>query len=92
MLCIILFFVNQFHNYALYTFSDILYAEYLIHNGHMNEDEAKKKFSQIVQAVYYCHQHNVVHRDLKVPIISVFLYCVSTCMSKGYAQTLWSMF
>jgi serine/threonine protein kinase len=39
--------------------------EYLIHNGHMNEDEARKKFSQIVKAVDYCHQHNIVHRDLK---------------------------
>ena len=32
----------------------------------MSEDEAKKKFCQIVKAVDFCHQHNIVHRDLKV--------------------------
>ena len=43
-----------------------LTVEYLIQNGHMSEHEAKKKFCQIVKAVDYCHQHNIVHRDLKV--------------------------
>lgn len=41
-------------------------SEYLIQNGHMSEDDAKKKFCQIVKAVDYCHKHNIVHRDLKV--------------------------
>ena len=41
----------------------------------MNEDEARKKFSQIVKAVDYCHQHNIVHRDLKV-ICSYLLHDV----------------
>jgi serine/threonine protein kinase len=29
------------------------------------EMEARKIFKQIVQAVSYCHQHNICHRDLK---------------------------
>lgn len=31
----------------------------------MSEDEARKKFWQILTAVDYCHRHHIVHRDLK---------------------------
>ena len=31
----------------------------------MSESLARKKFWQIVEAIGYCHSHNVVHRDLK---------------------------
>lgn len=31
----------------------------------MDEVEARRIFHQIVEAVHYCHSHNVVHRDLK---------------------------
>ena len=31
----------------------------------MSEALARKKFWQIVEAIDYCHAHNVVHRDLK---------------------------
>ncbi len=31
----------------------------------MSEALARKKFWQIVEAIDYCHSHNVVHRDLK---------------------------
>ncbi|KAF7472901.1 Hypothetical predicted protein [Marmota monax] len=31
----------------------------------MKEKEARAKFRQIVSAVHYCHQKNIVHRDLK---------------------------
>lgn len=31
----------------------------------MAEKDARKKFKQIVAAVYFCHCRNIVHRDLK---------------------------
>lgn len=31
----------------------------------MSENDARCKFRQIVEAVHYCHQKNIVHRDLK---------------------------
>ncbi|KAM6985796.1 serine/threonine-protein kinase SIK1 [Aplochiton taeniatus] len=39
--------------------------DHLTSNGRMNEDEARKKFWQILTAVDYCHRHHIVHRDLK---------------------------
>lgn len=32
----------------------------------MPEPMARRKFGQVLSAVEYCHQHQVVHRDLKV--------------------------
>lgn len=54
-----------------------LIIEYLIANGRMAEADAKKKFRQIVQAVDYCHQKGIVHRDLKVSVLKVlWKYCM----------------
>ncbi|KAK3913599.1 Serine/threonine-protein kinase SIK3 [Frankliniella fusca] len=39
--------------------------DYLVGQGKMDESEARRIFHQIVEAVHYCHSHNVVHRDLK---------------------------
>uniref|UniRef100_A0A671NDU6 non-specific serine/threonine protein kinase n=1 Tax=Sinocyclocheilus anshuiensis TaxID=1608454 RepID=A0A671NDU6_9TELE len=39
--------------------------DYLTSNGRMSENEARKKFWQILTAVDYCHRHHIVHRDLK---------------------------
>ena len=39
--------------------------DYIVHNGKMAEDKARKFFQQIVCAVEYCHRHKIVHRDLK---------------------------
>uniref|UniRef100_UPI00359018EE serine/threonine-protein kinase SIK2 n=1 Tax=Myxine glutinosa TaxID=7769 RepID=UPI00359018EE len=39
--------------------------EYLSKHGQLDEEEAKRKFLQIVSAVDYCHQRGIVHRDLK---------------------------
>ncbi|KAL9252471.1 CBL-interacting protein kinase 32-like protein [Drosera capensis] len=34
-------------------------------NGRMREDEARKYFQQLINAVDYCHSRGVYHRDLK---------------------------
>ena len=34
-------------------------------NGPYNETEARALFRQLVSAVRYCHNRNIVHRDLK---------------------------
>ncbi|XP_063806551.1 MAP/microtubule affinity-regulating kinase 4 isoform X2 [Pseudophryne corroboree] len=39
--------------------------DFLVSHGRMKEKEARSKFRQIVSAVHYCHQKNIVHRDLK---------------------------
>lgn len=39
--------------------------DYIARNGRMTEAMAKKKFWQILSAVEYCHNHHIVHRDLK---------------------------
>ncbi|KAK4986592.1 Protein kinase [Elasticomyces elasticus] len=39
--------------------------DYIVANGKMTEDKARKFFQQIVCAVEYCHRHKIVHRDLK---------------------------
>ncbi|XP_072424672.1 MAP/microtubule affinity-regulating kinase 3a isoform X2 [Chiloscyllium punctatum] len=39
--------------------------DYLVAHGRMKEKEARAKFRQIVSAVQYCHQKQIVHRDLK---------------------------
>ncbi|XP_008069168.1 serine/threonine-protein kinase SIK1 [Carlito syrichta] len=39
--------------------------DHLTSNGHLSEQEARKKFWQILSAVEYCHNHHIVHRDLK---------------------------
>ncbi|XP_071806169.1 serine/threonine-protein kinase SIK2-like [Asterias amurensis] len=39
--------------------------DYLANHGRMSEKDARKKFWQIINAVAYCHQRRVVHRDLK---------------------------
>lgn len=39
--------------------------QYILDNGKLREDMARKFFQQIVCAVEYCHRHKIVHRDLK---------------------------
>ncbi|ESO88405.1 hypothetical protein LOTGIDRAFT_126136, partial [Lottia gigantea] len=39
--------------------------DYIAQHGRMMESEARRKFWQILSAVEYCHNRNIVHRDLK---------------------------
>lgn len=39
--------------------------DYIAQHGRMSEPDARKKFWQILSAVEYCHNHRIVHRDLK---------------------------
>ncbi|KAL6052206.1 non-specific serine/threonine protein kinase [Balamuthia mandrillaris] len=39
--------------------------DYIVANGRLSEDEARKFFQQIISGVEYCHRHKIVHRDLK---------------------------
>eukprot|EP00004_Rigifila_ramosa_P020837 TRINITY_DN545_c0_g1_i1.p1 TRINITY_DN545_c0_g1~~TRINITY_DN545_c0_g1_i1.p1 ORF type:complete len:588 (-),score=152.43 TRINITY_DN545_c0_g1_i1:219-1829(-) len=39
--------------------------DYIVSNGKLPEDEARRFFQQIISGVEYCHRHSVVHRDLK---------------------------
>ncbi|XP_063913533.1 serine/threonine-protein kinase SIK2 isoform X3 [Zophobas morio] len=39
--------------------------DYIARYGRMTEDQARTKFWQILSAVEYCHNRNIVHRDLK---------------------------
>ncbi|CAM6082117.1 unnamed protein product [Calypogeia fissa] len=37
----------------------------IVHQGRLKEDEARKYFQQLINAVDYCHSRGVYHRDLK---------------------------
>lgn len=56
-----------------------------VHNGRLEENESRKYFQQLVDAIAHCHCKGVYHRDLKVkpffvkPVflkIFLFFYCV----------------
>ncbi|KAJ1624168.1 SNF1-related protein kinase [Pavlovales sp. CCMP2436] len=39
--------------------------DFIVSNGRLPEDKARRFFQQILSGIEYCHQHMVVHRDLK---------------------------
>ncbi|KAI8077942.1 kinase-like domain-containing protein [Gilbertella persicaria] len=40
--------------------------EYIYRQRYLKENEARRIFSQLISSVYYMHQKNIVHRDLKL--------------------------
>lgn len=38
---------------------------YVLERGGFGEDEARTFFEQILSAVFYCHERNIIHRDIK---------------------------
>jgi serine/threonine protein kinase len=49
------------------------------------ESEAQRHFAQIVNAIDYCHQLHVVHRDLKVCILA----CTPSPVALDYSPRMW---
>lgn len=39
--------------------------EYIVQQGKLRQDEARRFFQQIISGLDYCHRHMIVHRDLK---------------------------
>lgn len=39
--------------------------DYIVSNGRLPEEEARKYFQQIISGVAYCHEFGIAHRDLK---------------------------
>lgn len=58
----------EFFGLTGYYFCDLFFLaiEYIARQGRMSETMARRKFWQIISAVEYCHQRQIVHRDLKV--------------------------
>lgn len=42
-----------------------MFSEILVKHSRLKEDDAARKFSQMVQGMHYCHEKGVVHRDIK---------------------------
>lgn len=72
-------------------------SDYLTSNGHLSENEARKKFWQILSAVEYCHNHHIVHRDLKTENLLLdnnmdIKLAGKTVWRRGRGGTLWDTY
>ncbi|PWW75730.1 kinase-like protein [Tuber magnatum] len=66
--------------------------EYIVTNGKMTEDSARRFFQQIICAVEYCHRHKIVHRDLKPEnlLLDDYLNVISGKLYAGPEVDVWS--
>lgn len=48
-----------------------LFYSVKVHQGRLGENESRKYFQQLIDAVDFCHSKGVYHRDLKVPCLQL---------------------
>ncbi|KAF8631661.1 hypothetical protein AX17_005062 [Amanita inopinata Kibby_2008] len=64
--------VHQHHYYMVFEYvNGGQMLDYIISHGRLRERVARKFARQIGSALEYCHQNNVVHRDLKIENILI---------------------
>ena len=57
---------THFNPVVMYHFITYFRATLQTSKGRLKEDEARKYFQQLINAVDFCHSRGVYHRDLKV--------------------------
>jgi serine/threonine protein kinase len=56
--------------------------DYIVKNGKLKEEEARRFFQQIISGVDYCHRHNVVHRSFSTFLKYYFSVAHPECLSQ----------
>lgn len=66
------FFFTEDNFYLIFEYvSGVQLLKHIVQHGVLDEEEARRYFRDVVQAVDYCHSHSVVHRDLKIENIMI---------------------